>query len=87
MSDHTVRPDTGAQATTGRLGAFVAGFHDHPASVGESYGQHFRFALGFSGLLAMAGLAAFVHALIPPLFPTTASRMVRRLHDQIERRH
>lgn len=87
MPDHTMRPDTGAQPQTGRLGAFMAGFHDHPASVGESYGQHFRFALRFSALLVMAGLAAFVHALIPPLFQTTASRMVRRLHAEIERRH
>ncbi len=58
-------------------------FLDHPASVNESYGQHMRFALGFAGSLALAAGAALVHALIPALCETTASRILRRLHARL----
>ena len=58
---------------------FFAKFQSHPASVGESYFGHMRFALRFSGLLFLAAGAALVHALIPPLCETTASRLVKRL--------
>ena len=85
MPDHTAK--SARPHADSRLAGFVAGFRDHPASVGETYGQHFRFALRFSALLMMAGLAAGVHALVPPLFPTTASGILRRLHAEIERRH
>ncbi|WP_348524089.1 DUF6356 family protein [Phaeobacter sp. J2-8] len=43
----------------------VAFFTAHPASVNESYGQHLRFALRFSGLLFLAAGAALVHAILP----------------------
>jgi hypothetical protein len=33
-----------------------------------------------------AGLAALVHAIIPCLFETTASRMICEMHDRIARR-
>lgn len=55
-------------------------FNDHPASVGESYVQHARFAFGFSFRLFAAAAAALVHALIPCLFEKTASRIVADLH-------
>jgi hypothetical protein len=32
-------------------------------------------------------MAALVHAVIPPLFETTASRMIRQMHARIEARH
>ncbi|WP_308917468.1 DUF6356 family protein [Jannaschia sp. LMIT008] len=82
MPSDTTDPHAPARPT-----AFLRGFRDHPASVGESYGQHARFALGFAGQLALAAGAALVHAAIPPLFETTASRIVRRLHARIEARH
>ena len=66
---------------------FLRGFVDHPASVNETYLQHAGFALGFSARLFLAAFAALVHALIPPLFETTASRMIRKLHARIEARH
>lgn len=69
------------------LPAFLRGFRDHPASVGETYFGHMAFALRFSGLLLAAGGAALVHAVIPPLFETTASRILCRLHDEIASRH
>ncbi|MEX0760573.1 MAG: DUF6356 family protein [Tistlia sp.] len=59
--------------------ALVAAFTDHPAAVGESYGEHFVFASGIGLKLLAAGGAALLHALLPFLFKTTASRLVREL--------
>jgi hypothetical protein len=61
-------------------------FLSHPQAVDESYGEHFLFALGFAARLLGAGLAALVHAIIPCLFETTASRMIREMHDRIANR-
>lgn len=61
-------------------------FLSHPQSVNESYGKHFLFALGFAARLFGAALAALVHAVIPCLFETTASRMIRQMHEHITRR-
>ncbi|WP_420142563.1 DUF6356 family protein [Sphingomonas sp.] len=58
-------------------------FLDHPASVDESYGQHFRVAAGFGVTMIIGGLAALVHALVPALCKTTGSRAVRRLHERL----
>ena len=61
-------------------------FTSHPASVGETYGEHMRVALSFAGPLAKAAGAALVHAFLPFLFTTTASLTVRRLHDRMASR-
>ena len=61
------------------LGPFTA----HPASVGETWSQHARVALGFASSLALAAMAATVHAVLPFAFQTTASRAVDRLHARI----
>ena len=58
-------------------------FTDHPNSVGETYGQHFLQALGFSAKLTLGGVACFVHALIPSLFEKTGSNAVRDLHARM----
>lgn len=58
----------------------------HLRHTGESYWQHFRFATTF-GLLAMAaGIAALVHAIVPGMCSSTASRIVRHLGQLIEDR-
>ena len=67
--------------------AIAAIFLDHPATVNETYFGHMRFAIGFAFWLAVAAGAALVHALIPALCETSASRILRRLHTRIERRH
>jgi hypothetical protein len=67
--------------------SFWRGFIDHPASVDETYFQHMRFAAAFALTLFGAGLAALIHAIIPPLFETTASRMIRKLHARMDARH
>lgn len=61
-------------------------FLAHPRTVEESYFEHMRFALSFSARLLGAGLAALVHAFIPCLFETTASRMIKAMHARIVNR-
>lgn len=56
-----------------------APFTAHPGSVGETYGQHFGVAMGYSGRLLVASFCAFVHAFLPFLFEKTASTMVRTM--------
>ena len=58
----------------------------HLQAAGEGYWQHLRFASTF-GLLAMAaGIAALLHAFIPGVCTSTASRIVRHLGQLIEDR-
>ncbi|NMM44333.1 hypothetical protein HH303_07575 [Rhodospirillaceae bacterium KN72] len=58
-------------------------FTRHPASVGESYGEHFGTALSFAGPLLVAGLCCLVHAILPFAFERTGSKMVTRLYDRM----
>ncbi len=59
-------------------------FTAHPASEGETYGEHFRVAMGFSRQLLGAGIAAAVHAVLPNFHTTTASRRIHQLHHCLE---
>ncbi|MCV0395059.1 MAG: DUF6356 family protein [Rhizobiaceae bacterium] len=61
-------------------------FIDHPASVGESYLGHMSFAAWFASRLFLAAGAALVHAILPFACQTTASRIVRELHERIAAR-
>ncbi|HYE50209.1 MAG TPA: DUF6356 family protein [Azospirillaceae bacterium] len=61
-------------------------FNDHPASVGESYGEHMAAAGGFGLRLVLAGLACLVHAVLPFLFERTASDAVRALYRHMAAR-
>ena len=58
-------------------------FTEHPASVGESYGQHAGAAFGFAWRLQLAALAALVHSLLPFLCVKTASSSITSLHDRM----
>jgi Family of unknown function (DUF6356) len=55
-------------------------FTHHPHAVGESYGEHFGAAMSYAGKLFLASCAAFVHALLPFLFVTTASRSIKAMY-------
>ena len=61
-------------------------FFDHPRGVGESYGEHFLFALTFAFTLFLAAGAALVHALIPAACEHTASRLVAQLYERTRNR-
>lgn len=65
---------------------FFTKFYSHPASVGETYFGHMAFAMRFSGLLAFAAFAAIVHAFVPPLFETTAGRIIKSLAAEMAAR-
>ncbi|MFK8022450.1 MAG: DUF6356 family protein [Ilumatobacter sp.] len=60
-----------------------AHFTEHPDSVGETYGEHFRVASGFAGSLAVAALAAAVHAVIPSRCEKTASTRILAMHEKM----
>ena len=54
-------------------------FTEHPASVGETYLQHMRFAFRFGSRMLTGGVAAVIHSVFPFLCVTTASR----INDQL----
>ena len=55
----------------------------HPASVGETYGEHFVMASTFGFRMVFAGLACMVHGLLPFLFEHTGSRCIQELHGRM----
>ncbi len=58
-------------------------FTAHPASVGETYGEHLVAALSFARQLLAAAAACFLHALLPFLFERTASGILARLYERM----
>jgi len=58
-------------------------FTDHPASVGETYGEHFRMATHFATQMAKATFACAVHAVYPNAFQTKGSDTIRALYDEM----
>ncbi|MGN3975357.1 DUF6356 family protein [Tsuneonella sp. SYSU-LHT278] len=55
-------------------------FTEHPASVGETYGEHLVHAAGFGIRMVLGGLACILHGLLPFMFVRTGSRQISRLH-------
>lgn len=60
-------------------------FTAHPHANNETYPEHFGIAFGVARQLATAAFAAFIHALMPFLFPTTASDKIHALKDCLDR--
>ena len=58
-------------------------FTDHPATVGETYGEHFVSAMGFTATMIKATFCCGVHAIFPFLFEKTGSNCIRELHDRM----
>lgn len=58
-------------------------FTEHPASVGESYGEHFGQAMRFSGRMLVGAACCAVHAVFPFMFEKTGSRCITELHDRM----
>lgn len=56
-------------------------FTEHPASVGESYGEHLVMASGFGIRMILGGFACLLHGLLPFLFVRTGSAQIAQLHD------
>lgn len=58
-------------------------FTEHPATVGESYGEHLVSAMGFSLALLKAAFFCAVHAVIPFLFVKTGSECINELYSRM----
>lgn len=63
-------------------------FTEHPASVDETYGEHFVMATGFGTRMILGGLACLLHGIFPFLFVKTGSAQISTLHDRmVKNRH
>ena len=58
-------------------------FIDHPASVGETYREHFASASSFSRAMFRAAICCAIHAVFPFLFEKTGSQIIVELNDQM----
>jgi hypothetical protein len=58
-------------------------FTEHPATVGETYGEHLVSAAGFGTRMLIAGSACMIHALLPCLFQKTGSRAIAELNTRM----
>jgi Family of unknown function (DUF6356) len=65
------------------MSLFRSIFIEHPASVDETYSQHFISALSFGIKMVVAGVACMVHGLLPALFVTRGSDTVCALHERM----
>ena len=61
----------------------IRAFTEHPASVGESYGEHLGRATYFGLRMLLAGMACLLHGLFPFLFVRTGSRAIGELHERM----
>jgi hypothetical protein len=61
-------------------------FLEHPHSVGETYLQHLKQAMGFGVTMVRAGCACLVHAVVPAMYVHAGSSTVARLHACMGRR-
>lgn len=58
-------------------------FTEHPASVDETYGEHFIMATGFGARMILGGFACLLHGIFPFLFVKTGSAQISTLHDRM----
>ena len=67
------------------MNAIDKAFNEHPATVGETYGEHFVQAMSFSGKMFRASIACFIHGLVPCLFERTGGNAIEDLYDRMIR--
>ena len=60
-------------------------FTEHPASVGETYGEHLAMATGFGARMILGGFACLLHGIFPFLFVKTGSAQISTLHERMVR--
>lgn len=58
-------------------------FTEHPATVGETWGEHFVSAMGFSLAMVRAAFCCAVHAVFPFLFEKAGSECIAGLYDRM----
>ena len=57
---------------------------EHLKEVQMSYWQHFCFAMSLVPYLLFAIAFAIIHAIVPGLFPSTTSAIIRELNFKLE---
>lgn len=55
----------------------------HLDEVNESYFEHMRMALSFTGHMLMGAAACAIHAFFPFLFETTGSQKIKCLYERM----
>ncbi|HEY7741140.1 MAG TPA: DUF6356 family protein [Steroidobacteraceae bacterium] len=58
-------------------------FTEHPASVNETYFQHFASAMGFGLRMVWGGIVCMIHAIVPAVYCSKASGIIGELHDRM----
>lgn len=58
-------------------------FNEHPATVGETYGEHFLAAMGFSLSLFRAAFCCGLHAIFPFMCEKTGSQCIEGLYERM----
>lgn len=66
---------------------FRKSFVEHPASVDETYFEHFAVAMHYARELAGASAKAMVHAFVPGMCCTSASEKIKQLHSEVTTGH
>ena len=61
-------------------------FLNHPASVGETYFEHFGVATGFGARMIAGGVGAVIHGILPFACQTTGSTTIAALHAKMVRK-
>lgn len=66
---------------------FRKAFIDHPASVEETYFEHFRVSMHYARELLTAGAKAMLHAVVPGMCCTSASDKIKQLNSEVTTGH
>jgi len=61
-------------------------FTKHPHNMGETYSEHFLFALSAGIHLLIGGSACIIHAVFPFLFETTGSYFAKKMISSTTKR-
>jgi len=74
------------QIEPGHAGVVNRLFLQHPRSLGMSWAKHAAGAAKIGSELIVAGVAAWVHAIVPGLFTDTAGKVVTHTYNYIQKR-
>jgi len=58
----------------------------HLEDIGETYWQHFAFAIRFGFVLLLTGILVMVHAIFPNVFKNVGNSVVKHAHAILEAR-
>ena len=58
-------------------------FTEHPAAVGETYGEHMGMSFSFVGRMILGAVACLIHGVLPFLCVRTGSSTITDLHRRM----